>query len=81
MSGRKEFEMSEEEHAELLRACQPVRYMVVGGMEPRSPQQNANTAWESLGSKLGFKHMTVQPVSGKSSRFFTAEPVEDRTKT
>jgi hypothetical protein len=69
---RQEYEMSEQDLDQLLEACKPVRYMVAGGMEPRSPQQNANDAWASLGRKMGFQHMTVQPISGKDNRFFTA---------
>jgi len=70
---RKEFELSEKDHEFLLDACKPVPYMVIGGHLPSSPQENANRAWECLGNKLGFKHLTVKPVPGKSSHFFTAE--------
>lgn len=70
---RKEFEMTKDELAELLDACKPVPYMIIGGIAPRSPQENANDAWEKLGKKLGFKHMTVKPVAGKGVEFFTAE--------
>lgn len=74
MSERREYEMTDEQHERLLEACKPVPYMVMGGMPPRSPQENANGAWAALGRELGFKHMTVRPVQGKSSKFFTAEP-------
>jgi predicted TIM-barrel fold metal-dependent hydrolase len=70
---RKEFEMTEEDLNALLKACKPVPYMVIGGYVPRSPQENANDAWERLGKKMGFDHMTVRPISGKGDRFFTAE--------
>lgn len=71
---RKEFEMTEPQLAKLLEACKPVQYMVFGGVPPASPQENANNAWAALGAEMGFKHMTVEPVSGKGERFFTAEP-------
>lgn len=74
---RKEFKMTEEQHERILEASKPVRYMVVGGVEPRSPQENANAAWENLGNELGFRYMTVRPIPGKSSRFFTAETTEE----
>lgn len=74
MAERKEFEMTQEQLDKLLEACKPVPYMVIGGMEPRSLQERANDAWERLGKELGFKHMTVQPLS-KGNRFFTAEVV------
>ena len=72
---RKEFEMTDEQLKRLLDACKPVPYMVIGGMEPRSPQENANEAWASLGQELGFDYMTVEPVKGKSNKFFTANEV------
>lgn len=70
---RKEFEMTEEQFQRILKASQPVPYMVIGGVEPSSPQENANRAWKELGDELGFDHMSVRPVQGKSQRFFTAE--------
>jgi hypothetical protein len=70
---RKEYEMTAEQEAKLLEACKPVPYMVIGGMEPRSPQENANDAWCALGRELGFDGMSVEP-SSKGQRFFTAVP-------
>lgn len=69
---RKEFEMTESQLQTLLEACKPVPYMVFGGREPASPQENANRAWEALGREMGFDHMSVKP-TGKGTRFFTAE--------
>ena len=76
---RREFEMSKEDKAMLLEACKPVRYMVFGGIPPRSPAENANAAWEQLGRKMGFHYMTVKPTAGKGDSFFTAVPVEAET--
>lgn len=73
---RKEFEMSQEQLDKLLDACKPVPCIMIGGVMPRSPQENANDAWKALGEELGFKFMTVQP-SPKGQRFFTAEPKEN----
>lgn len=70
---RREFEMSEQDLAEILAACKPVPYMIVGGVPPESPQARSNRAWKALGAKLGFDGMTAQPVAGKGPRFFTAE--------
>lgn len=76
MSERREFEMSPAQLERLLKASEPVLYMVFGGMEPRSPQENANAAWAELGRELGFEHMSVRPVYGKGDRYFTAIPIE-----
>ena len=70
---RKEFELDKEDFDFLIDACKPVPYMIFGGHEPASPQENANRAWQHLGSKLGFVWDTVLPVQGKSQNFFTAE--------
>lgn len=70
---RTEYEMTEADLKDLLEACKPVPYMIFGGMEPASPQENANAAWKSLGDKMGFDHMSVEP-SDKGQRFFTALP-------
>ena len=69
----KEYEITEEELKTLLDACKPVPYMIVGGHAPRSPQENANAGWKSLGDKYGFQWDTVAPIYGKPSQFFTAE--------
>ncbi len=70
-----EFEMSKEDLSTLLEACKPTPAMYGSGGVPlfSTPQENANRAWEMLGEKLGFKHMTVKPISGKGERFFMAE--------
>jgi len=73
MTERKEFLMSEAQLKKILDACKPVPYMVVGGVEPSSPQENANRAWKALGDELGFDHMTVKPISGKDQKWFSAE--------
>ena len=45
---RKEYEMTEEEFNELLDACKPVPYIIIGGHEPPSQQENANRFWKRL---------------------------------
>ena len=70
---RREYQMSEEQHATLLEACKPAPCMKIGSYVPRSPQSNANDAWASLGREMGFFASTVKPVPGKDSRCFTAE--------
>lgn len=73
MSNRQRFEMTEADLKQVLEACKPVPYMVFGGVEPRSPQQNANDAWAELGSRMGFDSTTVEP-TGEGDRVFTAVP-------
>lgn len=73
---QREYEMSEEDLRTLLAACQPVPYLIAGGMGPMTPQESANLAWKRLGEKMGFDYSTVEPVRGKGDRFFTAVPVQ-----
>ena len=71
---RKEFTMTQEQLDELLNACKPTPVMYLSGGKPmfKSPQENANYAWEKLGKELGFKYMTVRP-NGSDNKCFTAE--------
>lgn len=70
---RKQYEMTDAQYTKIMEASSPVTYMVVGGIEPMSPQENANRAWKELGDELGFEYMSAQP-SEKGRKFFTAVP-------
>lgn len=72
----KKYEMSEDDLDEILKACAPVTYIIVGGREPSSPQENANRAWARLGDKMGFDSLTVAPIDGEDVRFFQAKERE-----
>lgn len=76
MYPRTNYEMTEADLQEVLDACKPVPAMMIGGTLPSSQQENANNAWRALGKKMGFDHMTVQPIYGKGYRFFSAVPSE-----
>jgi hypothetical protein len=69
---RREFTMTESQEKRLLDAMRSVPYMIIGGMAPRSVQENANDAWMALGDELGFMWNTVSPVAGKGQRVFSA---------
>ena len=72
---RKEFEMTQDDLDALLAACKPVPALFVsGGAIGPSPQDNANSAWCSLGTKMGFDGKTAEPIHGTCARHFTAEP-------
>ena len=66
---RKELLLNDEQYERLLNASKPVPYMIIGGIEPRSPQENANDAWRALGQELGFDYMSVRPVAGEPRKF------------
>jgi hypothetical protein len=71
---RKDFEMSEADLAALIESMKPVAMIMLQCGTPRSVQENANAAWQVLGFKMGFDHMTVRP-NGRGDRFFSAEAV------
>ena len=71
---RTNFEMTEDDLADLLKAMRPVPMIALQCGTPRSVQENANAAWAGLGKKMGFDPMTVQP-TGQGDRFFTAVAV------
>jgi hypothetical protein len=66
------FVMTDKQLALLLDASKPVPYLIFGGVEPLSPQENANRAWSQLGTELGFDYLTVKP-AGLDAKIFTAE--------
>lgn len=75
MYPRTEYEMTQEDYDAIIEACKPVACMMVGDYVPRSPQENANAAWSTLGGKMGFDGASVRPCA-KGHRFFTAIPTE-----
>ena len=71
-----EYEMTDDDLKEILAACKPTPCILVGDYMPATPQENANRAWQELGKRMGFDHMTVRPINGKDPQFFTAVPNE-----
>jgi hypothetical protein len=80
MYPRTNYEMTQEDLDTLLGAMKPVPYMIIGGSPPRSQQENANAAWASLGSKMGFDPMSVRPIEGMGNRHFSAIPSETESQ-
>ncbi len=80
MYPRVEYEMTEKDLEEILEVCKPVPLIALNCGMPDSPQENANRAWKRLGEKMGFDHMTVNPIDGKGNRFFTAVPSETESQ-
>jgi hypothetical protein len=74
---RKLYEMNEEQFIRLIEACKPVTYIVVGGVYPKSPQENAMDAWKDLGKEMGFDWETVVPCPTRGNRFFYAEAIDE----
>ena len=75
MYPRTKYEMTEEDLKSIMDAIKPAPMIMLQCGSPPSQQERANLAWETLGKKMEFDHMTVQP-SGTGDRFFTAIPSE-----
>jgi hypothetical protein len=73
---RKEFELTDEQLDKLYNASKPTMCIMIGNYIPRTPQENANLAWQILGNELGFIWDTAKPVEGKGNKYFTAEVKE-----
>lgn len=74
---RKEYQMSEDDLQDLLDAVKPTPLIATNCGPALSTQERANAAWERLGDKMGFDHMSVAPIAWKSDRWFTAMPKQD----
>lgn len=69
---RKNYEMTKEQLAAIMKACQPVPLIALQCGMPPSAQEMANIAWQSLGKEMGFDSMTVEPLWDQGERFFSA---------
>lgn len=76
MYPRTNYEMTQEDLDSILDACKSTVCIQIGDYQGSSPQENANRAWASLGDKMGFNSLTVEPRAGMGNRFFTAVPNE-----
>lgn len=67
----KRFTLTDEQYAKIIEASKPTPVMYLSGGESmfRSPQENANAAWQSLGNELGFIWDSVRPVHGEPKQF------------
>lgn len=66
---RKQFEMSREQLADLIRLCGSKPYAALD-------VDHGNAAWAELGKQLGFVPATVYASTYLGRRFFTAEPAK-----
>ena len=70
------FEMTDEQYNKIIAASQPVRCMMIGGVVPSSPQENANRAWQALGKEMGFDYFSVRPYGKDTPKMFTANELK-----
>lgn len=71
---RQQYRMTDDELEQVLNASKPVPYMVFGGREPSSPQENANNAWQGIADRVGCDKFTIGPAASGDIQEFSAEP-------
>ena len=68
-----EFEISDKDLQELMRAAQSAPMVALQCGMPSTSQERVNAAWERLGEKMGFDHTTVRPSRHNKPHFFWAK--------
>jgi len=74
---RQEYEMTEDEFESIKKASRPVPAMKIGDYTPSTPQENANTVWKRIAKNHGVKWDSIQPLSNKGPRHFSAIPIDN----
>jgi poly-gamma-glutamate capsule biosynthesis protein CapA/YwtB (metallophosphatase superfamily) len=68
--------MTDEEFNDLVEACKPVPYMVIGGIVPESPTDKAMRVWDSVAKRVGCVQSSIAPANTGDDHDFMAEPKE-----
>ena len=72
---KRQYRLTDAELESILDASKPVTYMVIGGVEPRSPQENANDAWQTVAMNHGFIWDTAEGAGTGDNHDLMAEPI------
>ncbi len=71
---RKDYEMTQAQFDELMKACEPVPMIMLQCGNPPSTQERANAVWEKMGEEMGFDPRTVRAAArGRGDKIFSAE--------
>lgn len=72
----KEYKMTDEEFQAIMDISKDKTPVIfVGVWLGLGKQERANKFWEEMGKKHSFEYMTVRPIDGKSSHYFTATEI------
>lgn len=77
------YRLTDEQLNRLYDASKSVPYMVIGGVEPSSPRENAERVWRQVAKEHGVEYSTIYPANTGDDHDFLAEPtgVPQCTKT
>ena len=67
------YRLTDEEMTRLFEASKPVPYMVVGGIAPRSPRDNAMDVWRSVADRVGCDVDSIEPGGTGDDHDFKAD--------
>ena len=76
MQSEKVFNITEEEHQQVLEASRPTAAIMVGGSLGASPQESANSAWRSIAQKHGVVWDSIRPYGPTARTLIGTEYVE-----
>jgi hypothetical protein len=68
------YRMTDAERKALLDASKPVPYMVIGGVPPSSPYDNAMRVWREIANRVGCEVDSIEPASTGDDHDFKAVP-------
>lgn len=71
------YRLTDEELNHLLEASKPVPYMVFGGVEPRSPQDNVMDVWKQVANRVGCDVGSIEGAGTGDQRDFVARPLSN----
>lgn len=69
------YRMTDPELNELMEASKPVPYMVFGGIEPRSPRDNAMDVWRKVAARVGCDVDSIDSAGTGDDHDFKARPL------
>ena len=71
----KTYRMTDDELNMLMNASKPVPYLVFGGIEPRSPRDNAMDVWRTVAARVGCDVDSIEPAETGDNHEFNARPL------
>lgn len=71
----KTYRLTDEELKQIMDASKPVPYMVIGGVPPSSPRDNAMAVWRRVAARVGCEVDSISPGDTGDNHDFKAEPL------
>ena len=72
---KRQYRLTDAELERILDASKPAPYMIIGGHAPASPQENANSVWQSVAAAHGFVWDSAEGAGTGDNHDVLAEPL------